>query len=110
MTYDPNPARKNPIGCVTSWIGGLFRSSTPEYGTTPTEPEPAPVPVPTAATVRVRGVVVERAPTLASNGTVQNDGPIVALTLVVDDDATAAVVLDAFTSGAQLRVLSAACG
>lgn len=109
MTYDPSPARTNPIGCISSWLGGLFRSPTPDYDTTPTDPVPTPEPVPTAATVRVRGVVVERAPTLAADGTVHSDGPIVELTLVVDDAATAAVVLDAFSAGAQLRVLSA-CG
>lgn len=106
MAYDPTPPT-NVIGCLTGWLDGLLKSPTPRYTPAP-PPPPPPVPVPTK-TVRVRAVEVERLPAVADDGSIV-DGPIASLTLVVDDAATAATVLEAFHTGAQLRVVAASCG
>lgn len=106
--YDPNPSVRttNPIACVATWVGGLFRGPTPSYG-------PAPIPEPVPPTiVRVRAIDAQRAAGIASDGSLcDGDGPIALLTLVVDDAATAATVLEALHTGAHLRVAVAdACG
>ena len=98
--YDPNVRSTNPIACVASWFGGLFRGSVPSYAPAPS---PAP-PVPTVA--RIRGVEAQRAPALRVDGSVGDDGPVLELTLLVDDDATAATVLEALHSGASIRVVA----
>ena len=108
-TYSPNgPGDTNPIGCVASWVVDLVRPPSPTYvRATPSEPAPSPEPV----VARVRGVVVERAPVYQADGTACDDGngPIVGITLVVDDDAVAATVLDAIQDGTPIRVLSSGC-
>lgn len=102
--YDPTPTRSNPIACVTSWLGGIFRSPAPSY-----QPAPRPAPGPTVA--RVRAIDVERVAALSPDGALCDDGPIAVLTLVVDDAETAATVLEALQSGAQVRVTTpGACG
>ena len=102
--YDPTPTRSNPIACVTSWLGGIFRSPAPSY-----QPAPPPAPVPTVA--RIRAIDVERVAALTADGSLCDAGPIAVLTLVVDDAETAATVLEALHDGAQLRVTTAgSCG
>ena len=103
--YDPNVRSTNPIACVASWFGDLFRGPVPRYAPTPT-PVPAPTPVPVPTVARIRGIEVQRAAVLRADGLVGDDGtgPILELTLLVDDDATAATVLDALHGGASIRV------
>lgn len=96
----------NPINCITTWVGDLLASPTPAYQDSPKVSTPTPEPVLVPAVARIRGIAATRA---AGNGTTDG-GPIAELTLVVDDAATAAVVLEALHSRAALRVVSADCG
>lgn len=108
-TYSPNgPGDTNPIGCVASWVVNLVRPSSPVYSHAPPK-EPAPTQEPVLA--RVRGIVVERAPVYQTDGTPIDDGtgPVLGITLVIDDDEAAATVLDALRDGTPIRVLSAGC-
>ena len=102
-SYRPeDPDATNPIGCVTSWIGSLFRPAAPAYAHA--EPK-GPV------VAHVRGVVVERAPVYQTDGTpCDATGPIVGITLVVDDDQVATTVLEAIADGLPIRVLSGGRG
>lgn len=107
-TYSPNgPGDANPIGCVASWVVNLVRPSSPAYAHAPAK---APIAEPVLA--RVRGIVVERAPVCQTDGTATDDGtgPVVAITLVLDDDEAASTVLDALRDGTPIRVLSAGRG
>lgn len=94
--YQPSPAITNPLGCVTSWLGSLFRPRVPAY-VVPEEPKATPV------VARVRGVALVPGPEV--HGTT---GTIAGMTLVVDDDQTAAAVLEALHAGAPVTVLSVA--
>lgn len=113
--YDPLAGRPiNPIGCVTTWLGGLFHPPAVGYRPAST---PAPEPTPTCESTptlgtaaRIRAADVLRAPVFDVNGDLCDDGtgPIVRLTLVVDDIDTATRVLSALHSGAEVRVSVAA--
>ena len=94
----------NPINCITSWVGDLLSSPTPAYQDPP-KATPTPDPVLTPTVARVRGIAVTRAP----GGGLTDGGPIAELTLVVDDEHTAAIVVEALRSGAALRVVAAGC-
>ena len=110
-TYSPNdPAAANPIGCVASWIANVIRPRSPAYAQADSKDVPPPDPK-EPVVARVRGVVVERAPVYQADGTALGDGcgPIVGITLVVDDDAVATTVLDAIQDGTPIRVLSTGC-
>jgi len=108
-TYTPNgPGTDNPIGCVASWISNVIRPPSPTY--TRAEPK-AVVESKTPVVARVRGIVVERTPVHQADGTTADDGsgPVVGITLVVDDDEAATTVLDAIQDGTPIRVLSSGC-
>ena len=97
----------NPINCITTWVGDLMSSPTPAYQDPPKPPAtPAPTPVIVPAVARVRAIAVTRAPGLGTT----DGGPIAELTLVVDDDSTAALVVEALHTGAVVRVVAASCG
>lgn len=96
--YQPTPP-SNPIGCVTSWIGRLFRPPTPAY-VAPESPKATPI------VARVRGVVMT--PAYGADGTTGDPATGDGVTLVVDDDETANLVLEAIHAGATVNVLSVA--
>lgn len=99
--YQPASAATNPIGCVSAWVGNLFRARMPAYVVPDAKESPL--------VARVRGVVLSRDPAFATtDGSDGPPGPIVGLTLVVDDDETAAAVLEALHAGAPVNVLSVA--
>lgn len=111
--YDPSQrSATNPVTCVTSWIGNLFRGRVPDYLPAPTEPITRVLSTAATAVARVRGVELYRTPIYLADGSiVEGDGPIATVTLIVDDDAIAAAVLSALHGGAHIRVASAGgCG
>ena len=109
-TPDPKGRAPNPIACVTTWLGGLFRGPTPRYLPAPPPPAPEVAPVTRlGAVARVAAIDATRTAAVTIDGA-PCDGPIAALTLVVDDAATAATVLEALHTGAHLRVAVARCG
>lgn len=109
-TPDPKGRAPNPITCVTTWLGSLFRGPTPRYLPAPPPPAPEVAPEPRlGAVARVAAIDAARTAAVTVDGA-PCDGPIATLTLVVDDAATAATVLEALHTGAHLRVAVARCG
>lgn len=112
-TYTPDgPGAGNPIGCVASWIVNVIRPPSPAYTRAESKAEPEPKVDPKEPVVaRVRGIVVERSPVYQADGALLDDGsgPVVGITLVIDDDEAATKVLDAIQDGTPIRVLSSGC-
>jgi hypothetical protein len=115
--YDPTAQPAGILGCAGSWLGGLFRSATPDYAATPSEPVvigPSGNPGASSASVtaRVRGVDGYAWPTLSMDGSFESDprASAACVTLIVDDDDTANALMSALRAGAAVRVAVARAG